>query len=295
MRSFLPRVRWRYVLPVVALLVAFPAFWLNRRRVEADRRRTQLLHEHSVLTADLSPDYVARRAQVQRLVLRSVGPWGSASRSDRFSLDSLREGPVLYARTRLGEARGADTVLPSLAHRYPDELLPCLGVEWTWARELFDKGEFLRPEYVDAVRGTENTDRLAALRSDLHFRLRRDAELLVRGLRRRWFVLAVDEARASVDGPTRVYVYDLRDDSAVLQVRSEGTGVRVIPFQIAGIPSTHRRGAPNALGVNQHDCAVANEVRAAFGVANAGLSNLPPEPRPSPNRPAAPDAAPLRP
>jgi hypothetical protein len=97
----------------------------------------------------------------------------------------------------------------------------------------------------------------------------------------RYFVLAVDEAPLSIDGPTRVYVYDLRDGRLVLRARGTGEGLILVPFRIAGLPapppSTPRGRAP---AVSQHDCAVANDVRAAMGIPRLGMSNVPAPPPP---------------
>jgi hypothetical protein len=89
---------------------------------------------------------------------------------------------------------------------------------------------------VEAVRDASDAERLHALREDLLFRLRRDTARSSSASRRRYLVLGVDEGRASVDGPTRVYVYDLRDGRPVLRARGRGDDLVFIPFQIAGSP-----------------------------------------------------------
>ncbi len=278
LRSFAPRIRWRFWGPMLFLLVLFPTLWWVKRTREAEARRARLLREHATLTVDLRDAYQSRREALEALVLAAAGPYPGDLRAEGFSLEALTREPVLYARVRAHEINDRDSVLPSVRHRYPDQFPSCLGLEIVFAREVMDKGAFLHPSYVDAIRGASDTDRLHALRDDLLFRLRRDSALLVHGLARRYLVLAVDEARNAVDGPTRVFVHDIPGRRLVLRARGSGADVLIVPFRIHGIPSTAQtgRGLPR-MGLSQHDCSVANAVRSALGVEPLGLMHAPPE------------------
>lgn len=279
-QPFAPRVNWRFWAPILLVLVAFPLLWWRRRHVEAERRRAQLLREHAALTATLAPSYRTLRGDIERWVVEAAGPYPGDLRDPSFAWTTFAAERALYGRIRAGEVRDAETGLRALRHRYPDQLMPCLGLEAMLAREALDKGEFLLPAYVDAVRGTSDTDRLHALREDLIFRLRRDTELLVDASRRRHFVLAVDEGRVSVEGPTRVFVYDLAARRVVLRARGQGDDLVLIPFQISGVPRPARPMRLPPPGLSQHDCSVANAVRAVAGVAPLGMQH-PPSPPPA--------------
>lgn len=280
-QPFAPRVNWRFWAPILVVLVAFPLIWWRRRHAEAERRRAQLLREHAALTATLAPGYRALRDDLTRWVVEGVGPYQGDLRTPSFAWPAFAMERALYARVRVGEVRDVDTALRSLRHRYPDQLMPCLGLEASLAREVLDKGEFLLPAYVDAVRATDDTDRLHALREDLLFRLRRDTPLFVDTARRRYFVLAVDEARVSVEGPTRVFVYDLAARQLVLRARGVGDDLVLIPFAIGGVPRPARPSRLPPPGLSQHDCSVANAVRAVAGVSPLGLQHPPSPPPPS--------------
>jgi len=258
--------------------VLFPTGWWIKRTREANARRAQLLREYNTLTVGLAGDYRQRRNTLEALVLEAVGPYPGDFRAEGFSLEALTGEPVLYARVRAHEINDRPTVLPSVRHRYPDQFPSCLGIETVLAREVMDKGAFLHPSYVDAIRGSSDTDRLHALRDDLLFRLRRDAAMLVGGLARRYLVLAVDEARNAVDGPTRVFVQDLTSGRVLLRARGTGGDMLIVPFRIHGIPSSPHtgRGLPR-MGLSQHDCSVANAVRTTFGIEPLGLMHAPPE------------------
>jgi len=291
--SFLPKIKWRFWLPVLAILVAFPLLWGIKRDREARRMREQLLREHAALTARLGPDYLAARRFIEASALEAVGPYAGDFRDPSLTLEGMTRAPVLYGRLRVHEVHAPADVAASIRHRYPDQVSSCLGLETLFARELFDKGAFLLPSFVDAVRGANSTERLHALREDLIFRLRRDTAMLVEHLRRPYLVLVVDEARASVDGPTRVYVYDLPARRLLLRARGEGTDVRVIPFRMAGLPSPPPRARPlTGSSVSGHDCSVANATRQVLGVAPMGMLHAPDAPAPVADAgPAATDAS----
>lgn len=286
--DFLPRIRWRFWLPVIAICAAFPVVWLSLRHHELVQRREALLREHAALTGPFAATYRATRDRLEGLILQSVGPWAGELRDPSLTWEGLTREPVLYARTRLGEIHDRADLAASVRHRYADQLTACLGIEFAWARELFDKGAFLLPSHVDTIRGAETPERVSALRADLRTRLGRDQAAIEAGLARRYFVLAVDEAPLSIEGPTRVYVYDARDGRPLLRARGRGDGLLLVPFRIAGLPapSAVRGRAPT---VSQHDCAIANDVRHALGIEPLGIAHAP---DPDPAAPVAADAAP---
>lgn len=270
---FSPRINWRFWAPVIAVVVGFPLIWTQRRNAEANRRRSQLLADHAALTASLAPNFLQLRERVVRWTVESVGPYPGDLRDPSFSWDGFVADRALYARVRVHEVRDEATALVSLRHRYPDQLTHCLGVEVSLAREVLDKGGFLLPSWTQAVREAGDGTRLHALREDLLFRLRRDTAALIDASRRRYFVLGVDEGRASVQGPTRVMIFDLRDGRPVLRARGRGDDLVFIPFQIHGSPRPV--GAMPLPGLSQHDCSVANAVRVVAGVPPLGIQHAP--------------------
>ncbi len=274
--DFLPKVNWRFWGPVLFVLFAFPSVWLYLRHRELEARRAELLREHASLTGALAPRYNTSRDRIEAAILRSVGPYEGDLRDPNFTWEALSREPVLYARTRLGEIHDRTDLAASVRHRYADQLLACLGLEFVWAREVFDKGAFLRPAYVDSVRGADTPERINALRADLRVRMERDREFITRGLERPYLVLAVDEGRLSIEGPTRVYVYDLSDGRPLVRTRGEGNDLVLVPFRIAGLPAP-APGAPRGRSpnVSQHDCSIANSVRHAIGVPVTGLLHGP--------------------
>lgn len=265
---FLPRVRWRFWVPILVFVVGMVAAYFVSAHRRGLRLRAQLLAEHMVLTQSLAPPYRALRAKIERLAFSTIGPWQGTYTAPGFSGQDLADEPVLYGRVRLGEIHRLQDVETSIRHRYPDQIAACTGIEAQLVYEAYRRGDFLMPAYVESVRGVSDGDRLAALRQDLQFRIERDTHDLVEWSHRRYFVLAVDEAALSIDGPTRVYVWDLRDARLVLRARGDAGSTMIIPVRIAGIPGG---GAPvphggSALTLTEHDCSVANVVREQLGI-----------------------------
>lgn len=276
---FLPKFKWKLWLPIIAVIAAFPVFWLHKSHTETVALRDSLLQQYSSLTATLAPQYRQRRDALERHILETSQPYPGDFAADGFTLSELTREPALYARVRIPELRDRAHVMASVRHRYPDQFAACLGLETVAARDVMDRGAFLLPSFVTTVREAQSVERVKALRSDLLFRLSRDTSLLVDGTRRRYLVIVTDEARASTDGPTRASVWDLTTDRLVLRARSTGGDVMIVPFRIHGIASA--RPSHNPIGptsVSAHDCSIADAVRRLLG---ASAPNVPHAPDPS--------------
>lgn len=277
--GFLPRVRWHIWLPILLGILMFSlAYWRFDQQREA-RVRARLLSEHTLLTAELAPRYREVRSRIERLAFTTVGAWQGSFRADGFTLEDLSRARVIYGRMRLGEVSRREDVDRSIRRRFPDQVATCLGLDVAQAYEFFRKGDFLMPTYIEGVQRARGSDRLRALRGDLEFRLRRDTHDISEMSGLRYFVLSVDEAALSIEGPTRVYIWDLRDERLLLRARGAGDDAMVIPVQIAGItgrpqPSQSRP----TLTVTEHDCSVAGAVRSQLGAPAPVLPHAPEAP-----------------
>jgi hypothetical protein len=270
---FLPKVRWGIWIPIIVFIVGMVAAYVISEKRRGQRMRAQLIAEHTMLTATLAPPYRDLRSKIERLALTAVGPWQGTYTAPGFTAQQLAGEPVLYGRVRLGEIHRLQDVEASIRHRYPDEIASCAGLETEQVNEAYRRGDFLMPSYVDGVRGISDGDRLAALRHDLHFRLERDTHDIVQWTRRKYLVLAVDEGAASISGPTRVYIWDLRTSQPMLRARGDAGTTMIVPIRIAGIPGGGRPvpqvGASATLA--EHDCSVANVVREQLGIQTLSL------------------------
>jgi hypothetical protein len=266
--AFKPAVRWQFWIPIATALAMFAiAYFVVERRRE-DALRAKLLREHAELTGTLSPRYRAVRAKVERLTLSAVGAYAGDLVAPGFSIDQLRREAVLYGRVRAREIQRLDQVPASIRRRFDDQVGSCAGLEVDRVWRFYDRGEFLMPSYVDAVRPTSGTDRLRFLREDLLTRVRNDTPELVRMGRHAIFVLIVDEGSSQIDGASRFYAWDLESERPLLRARAQGDETVIIPVRIGGMPGGGRPiPAPSgALTVTMHDCSLANRVKSLLGV-----------------------------
>lgn len=281
--AFQPRVRWQIWGPVLLALALFAiAYVVVERRKEA-AIRARLLREHAELTAPIAPRYRQVRAKVERLTLSAVGAYAGDFVAPGVDIQRLRREPVLYGRVRAREIQRAEQVPPSIRRRFDDQVGSCAGLEIEKVWRFYDRGEFLMPSYVDAVRPAEGSERLRFLREDLLTRLRADTPDLVAMGRRSVFVLIVDEGTSQIDGASRFYAWDLESEQPLVRARATGSETVIVPVRIAGMPGGGRPiPAPSgALTVTMHDCSLANRVKGLLGVATDDARSAPDVPTPA--------------
>lgn len=266
--SFKPTVRWRLWAPVLLGLALFGVTYVVVEKRREDAIRAKLLSEHAELTGTLAPEYRRVREKVERLTMTAVGTYAGDFVAPGFSIDSLRREAVLYGRVRAREVQQLAQVKPSIRRRFDDQVGSCAGLEVDYVWRYYDRGEFLMPSYVDAVRPASGSERLRFLREDLLTRLREDTPTLVRMARHPIFVLIVDEGSSQIDGASRFYAFDLASERPLLRARAQGNETVIVPVRIGGMPGGGQAIPPptGALTVTMHDCSLANRVKTLLGV-----------------------------
>ncbi len=291
-REFKPTVQWRLWIAIATAVTLFGLAYLLIERRRENALRTRLLREHAELTGSLSPRYRAVRAKVERLTMSAVAGYAGDFVAPGFTIDRLRAQPVLYGRVRAREIQRIEQVGASIRRRFDDQVGACAGLEIEKIWRFYDRGEFLMPSYVDAVRPASGVDRLRFLREDLLTRIRTDTPDLVRMSLRPLFVLVVDEGTSQIDGASRLYAWELDSERPLLRARAEGDETVIIPVRIGGMPGG---GSPipapsGALTVTMHDCSLANRIKALLNVSTDGLRAPPEVPTPAETAAAAGDA-----
>jgi hypothetical protein len=183
----------------------------------------------------------------------------------------------LYGRVRAREIQQLSQVRDSIRRRFDDQVGACTGLEVDYVWRFYDRGEFLMPSYVDALRPARGSERLRFLREDLFARLRQDTPELIRMARHRIFVLIVDEGTSQIDGASRFYAFDLPTEQPLLRARAQGNETVIVPVRIAGMPGGGQAIPPptGALTVTMHDCSLANRVKSLLGVATDDARSAP--------------------
>lgn len=265
---FKPTVRWQIWAPVLLGIALFGLAYVVVERRRENAIRTKLLSEHAQLTATLSPHYRRVREKVERITMTAVGAYAGDFVAPGFAIENLRREAVLYGRVRAREIQQLSQVKPSIRRRFDDQVGSCAGLEVDYVWRFYDRGEFLMPSYVDAIRPASGSERLRFLREDLLTRLRQDTPDLVRMGRHPIFVLIVDEGSSQIDGASRFYAFDLESERPLVRARAEGNETVIVPVRIGGMPGGGQAipSASGALTVTMHDCSLANRVKTLLGV-----------------------------
>jgi hypothetical protein len=266
--EFKPAVRWQIWIPVALALALFAITYVVVERRREDAIRAKLLAEHAELTATMAPQYRRVREKLERLTMTAVGAYAGDFVAPGFTVDSLRREAVLYGRVRAREIQRLDQVRASIRRRFDDQVGSCAGLEVDRAWRFYDRGEFLMPSYIDAIRPASGSERLRFLREDLLTRLRQDTPELVRMSRHPIFVVIVDEGTSQIDGASRFYAFDLESERPLVRARAAGDETVIVPVRIGGMPGGGQAipAANGALTVTMHDCSLANRVKAMLGV-----------------------------
>ncbi len=290
-REFKPAVQWRFWIALATALALFVVVYLVVERRRENALRARLLREHGELTGGIAPRYRSVRAKIERLTARAVASYEGDFVAPGFTIERLRAQAVLYGRVREREIQRVEQVSASIRRRFDDQVGACAGLEIEKIWRFYDRGEFLMPSYVDAVRPASGTDRLRFLREDLLTRIRTDTPDLVRMGLRPIFVLVVDEGTSQIDGASRLYAWELDGERPLVRARAEGDETVIIPVRIGGMPGGGRPiPAPSGeLTVTMHDCSLANRVKALLHAETDGLRSPPNVPTPAQTAAAAGD------
>lgn len=275
--SFKPTVRWHVWILALLGLVLFGISYVIVEKRREDALRAKLLREHAALTGTLAREYRQVREKIERLTMTAVGAYAGDFVAPGFTIDALRREAVLYGRVRAREIQQRSQVRDSIRRRFDDQVGACAGLEVDYVWRFYDRGEFLMPSYVDALRPARGSERLRFLREDLFARLRQDTPELIRMARHRIFVLIVDEGTSQIDGASRFYAFDLPTEQPLLRARAQGNETVIVPVRIAGMPGGGQAIPPptGALTITMHDCSLANRVKSLLGVATDDARSAP--------------------
>ncbi len=281
--SYMPRIPWRWVvLGTAALVATFGAYFLRReQRAEAVRQDMLTLHEERL--SEVSSRYMAFRDRLENLIheaaqAEEVETWVDP----RLNLAGLRAGEGLYLRLPLEAARVRENVPRAARGMSPDSIMRCLGISAMNVRGLYESGDFLTPEWVEAVRNEQDMMRLRVYEDQLGRHVHVDTPVVVDMMQADWFMLVLQRGENRREHPVDVYLWDLRRDRQLLRARVQSRGLLVpVRIQLDGQGSGSSTGTNPASG-GANDCSIASQVRALagahsveFGSGDVLLENIP--------------------
>jgi hypothetical protein len=256
LRGFRPE-RWRVVL--LGLLLS--AFVLGGYALR-ERRKATALREHieraQRALAPASQMFMTFRSTLEQLTLSSAADdTDETFVAPDFELSDLQSGRGSYLRIALDNGDSAEHVAQAAKTMTPDWIPSCLGLAPKTARELYEVGEFLAPEFVSEL-GDMDVMQLRVHSDTMARRTQTDLPSLLDATHADWFMLVLQEGESRRDDPVRVFIWDLRRDALLLKTRTHAQGIvvsaRLLSHgRLSGGPPDER--ASNAAA--QNDCSIA--------------------------------------
>jgi hypothetical protein len=289
--AYMPRLPWRWILlGVLGVGTVMGGYWLKEQR-RADMLRADILRVHQQELKQPAERYEALRTKLEGWVLEAAKEAPQAWADERLRVSGLRGGNGLYLRVPAAQADTPEHLAKAASQMGPDAIGSCLGLAPSSARALFDKGEFLRPAWIDDIRGEASVMTLRVKDEMLSRRIDTDLPIVMDLLRSSWFLLVLEQGPSRRDSPVDVFLWDIKRNQQLLRARIQARGA-LLGARVASA------GAPRAEGTRTHDltgsgatdCSIASQLKALTGIPLAEIESELPGAKPVVT--AAPGAAP---
>ncbi len=259
---------WKTAIVVVLGVFGMFAFYNVRQDRRQEALRQQMLDLHETQLTEISERYLGFRRRLETLVLEAV-EGGEPEPFSRVNISGLRAGEGLYLRIHAQNATSPEMIRSAALGMAPDGITRCLGLSPASVRGLYEKGDFLTPEWVDNLRQESDMMALRVLDHRLGRHIQVDAPVVLSMMQADWFLLVVQQGENRRDHPVDVFLWDLRRDRALLAARIQGRGLLVpVRLRFEGVNNQQAPAAPPVRSGGANDCSIASQIRAMGG---AGL------------------------
>lgn len=262
----MPRMPWKWIVLGTAALVALFGGYFVRQRQRADALREHMLTLHEQRLGELASRYERFVDRLETLI-HDAAEGGEPERwaDPRLNIAGLRAGDGLYLRLPIDAARDREHIAPSARGMQPDAIMRCLGIAPMNVRGLYEKGEFLTPEYVETIRSEQDMMQLRVLDDQLGRHVQVDVPVVVSMLQADWFMLVLQHGENRRDAPVDVFLWDLRRNRQLLRARIQARGLLVpVRARFEGVPSAPAT-RPVLRSGGAQDCSIASQIRALTG------------------------------
>ncbi len=263
---------------------------------QLDVGKNELLMKQRAVTSTVGAEWFPRRDKLEALTLDAAREFKGDFVDSEAATWDFRALPGLYLRTRVADAKDAESLRRAAADAQKDEFQACLLREpnAAAARGERDAGAFaeqpwnlgqayasarvISDDWATDVKASEDPLRLRVFEQQYDKAVKTEIPLAVDMLKRAQFYLLVldeddDAAKALSDGgaiteaalqlvphPARVHLVNLRTGSEVLRLRRSGEA----SFVFAGEHTVTDPEIRSAMQRQVNNCALANEVKAAI-------------------------------
>jgi hypothetical protein len=273
----MPRLPWRWIVLGTLSISTVTAGYLLKEQQKADNLRSLMVQVHEQELAEPARRYLEFRGKLERLIMEAGKGEPETYADKRLNLGGLRAGQGLYLRIQAQDAKDAKSIAKAVLATKPDVIPSCLGLSPASARGLWEKGEFLMPEWLEERREQDRVMDLRVTDEVLARHIRADLPAVLNMLRAHWFMLVLQQGPNRREHPVDVFLWDLRRDQQLLRARVQSAGVLLsarIRSQGSLVPGP---GAQNER-MNQgsaNDCSIAAQLKQITGAGLATVEHLP--------------------
>ena len=290
--AYMPRLPWRWILlGALSVTTVITGYVVSQQR-KADALRSQIVQAHERL-AEPARRYFEVRTRLEDWILAAASKAPDAYADKRLRIPGLRSGKGLYLRL-MTKAAGTKQGIEKGALAMNADFIPsCLGLAPESARGLWEKGEFLKPEWIDQVRKDGSVMKLRVSDTVLERHMNGDLPAVLNMLRSDWFLLVLQPGETRHEQPVDVFLWDMRSGNQLLRGRVRSSGVLLgarIRTKNAPVPTV---AAGQREGAVADDCAIAGQIKQLAGTLAPSVSHVPDvTPSAPPSPPAAPPSPP---
>lgn len=264
--SYMPRMPWRWIVLGTAFIGALFATYYTRQTRTSEAIRQGMLTVHEEQLSEIATRYIRFRERIEGLIAEAAqGGEPDTWVDPRLNISGLRQGVGLYVRLPAEAARDREKIGPAARGAQPDAIMRCLGIAPMNLRGFYEKGEFLLPDWVEAVREEQDQMRLRVLEDQLGRHVQVDVPVLATMMQADWLMVVLQQGENRTDHPVDVFLWDLQRNQPLLRARVQARGL-LVPVRLGfdGAPSGSAAGAPSRSGGAQ-DCSIASQLRALAG------------------------------
>jgi hypothetical protein len=273
--GYMPRIPWRWILlGTLSVSTVMGGYYMNERR-KADRLRAQIVQVHEEELAEPARRYREFRDKLEGWVTAAAGKEPQSFADPRLRLPGLRSGKGLYLRIAAADATTRKGIAKSAAVMEADGIPSCLGLAPASARAIWEKGEFLTPEWLKSARSNDSVMHLRVTDTVLARHIRADLPTVLNLLRSDWFLLVLQHGEDRREQPVDVFLWDVRSGQQLLRGRIQATGV-LMPVRVRSkdAPPAPRLAQSRLLDGAANDCSIAAQIKALAGVPAASVENV---------------------
>lgn len=271
-KEYMRRIPWRWIVLCALALFAVAVVYRVKEKQKADALRAQILQVHAVNLSPVAEKYVALREKIERLVLEAAANKPDDFADSRLKLEKLRKAEGLYLRLRYSDAISGEKIAEGAVGMKVDSVAQCLGIEPGSVQELYEKGEFLMPDWdkIKDARTSNNVMRLRVIDDELGLHIRRELPYVQKLLDPDWLMVVLQQGKASQKSLVDVFLWDLHTEQSLLRTRVQASGLLVpVAFQGEGVPpppkvklsAEFKKTQKQAAG----DCSIAAQIKALTG------------------------------